>query len=115
MCATLSLDPRTQCGDYDSVLRARVRMCVCAYMGLCGWGRVRYRVVFACKVVETVLAIPIPIPSLFCVAFACKAVETALAIPIPILSLFCVAFDCKVVEMVLAIPNPIPSLLCFFS
>ena len=33
----LYLSPRTQRGDYDSVLRARMRMCVCAYMGLCGY------------------------------------------------------------------------------
>jgi len=51
-------------------------------------GGVRYCVAFACKVVETVLAIPIPIPSLFCVAFACKVVESVLAIPIPIPSQF---------------------------
>ena len=48
-------------------------------------GGVRYCVAFACKVVGTALAVPIPIPSLFCVAFACKVtfVETVLAIPTP--------------------------------
>ena len=62
------LSPRTQCGDYDSVLRtcAYVRMCMFGIMrerggrsGILMWMKagVGYFVAFTCKVVDLVRAV----------------------------------------------------------